>query len=65
GVTGLAIGMAGAWTFSRLLSSLLFGVSATDPVTHVTVAGLWFAVTLVAWHLPATRAMRLDSIAAL
>jgi putative ABC transport system permease protein len=62
---GLAVGLAGAWALGRLLSSMLFGISATDPVTYATVAALWFAVAVAACYLPATRAMRVDPIRAL
>jgi putative ABC transport system permease protein len=47
------------------LSSLLFGVSATDPITFVGVAALLCLVALLASYLPARRAMRLDLTIAL
>ena len=62
---GLAIGLAGAWGLGRLLSSMLFGISAADPITYAAVAALWFAVAVAACYLPATQATRVDPITAL
>ena len=62
---GLAIGIAGALALSRLLAHLLFGVSAGDPLSYVSVTVLLAAVTLLACYLPARRAMRLEPMAAL
>jgi hypothetical protein len=59
-VLGVAIGIAASFAVTRLLSSLLFGVSATDPITFVGVAGLLGLVALLASYIPARRAMRLD-----
>ena len=59
-VLGVAIGIAASFAITRLLSSLLFGVSATDPITFVGVAGLLGLVALLASYIPAHRAMRLD-----
>ncbi|MBT5877121.1 MAG: hypothetical protein HOH43_27110, partial [Candidatus Latescibacteria bacterium] len=50
---------------TRLLSSYLFGITATDPMTFVAVAGLLAAVALFASYLPARRALRIDPIEAL
>jgi ABC-type lipoprotein release transport system permease subunit len=63
--TGTVIGVLAALMLTRLLDSLLFGVSATDPVTFVAVAGLLFAAALLACYVPARRAMRVDPIVAL
>jgi putative ABC transport system permease protein len=57
---GLAIGLAGALLVTRVLRSLLFEVSVTDPVTFVGVAALLGAVALVASYLPSRRATRVD-----
>jgi predicted permease len=57
---GVAIGIAASLAITRLLSSLLFGVSATDPVTFVAVAMTLSMVALLASYIPARRAMRLD-----
>jgi len=64
-VLGVAIGIAGSLVVTRLLSSLLFGVSATDPVTFAGVAVLLGVVALLASYIPARRAMRLDPHTAL
>ena len=57
---GVAVGVAASLALTRLLSSLLFGVSATDPVTFAAVAALLPLIALLASYLPARRAMRLD-----
>jgi putative ABC transport system permease protein len=64
-IAGLAIGMPVAWVLSRLLSSLLYGVSPTDAVTFVVVAGLLGLVSLLAAYLPARRAGAVDPVVAL
>jgi len=62
---GLAIGFASSLALTRFLSSLLFGVTATDPITFVAVAVLLAVVALAACYIPARRAMRVDPIVAL
>lgn len=64
-VVGVVIGMAASLAISRLLSSLLFGISATDPVTFVGVAALLGIVSLAASYVPARRAMKVDPVTAL
>jgi putative ABC transport system permease protein len=64
-VLGVAIGTAASFAITRLLSSLLFGVRATDPITFAGVAVLLCLVALLASYLPARRAMRLDPTIAL
>ncbi len=64
-LAGIAIGMAGAFALTRLLSTLLFGVTATDPLTFIAVALLLAFVALIACYIPARQAMRIDPIAAL
>jgi putative ABC transport system permease protein len=64
-LTGIAIGLAGALALTRLLSSLLYGVSANDPWTFVAIALLLSAVSWIACYLPARRASRVDPLVAL
>ena len=62
---GLALGLAGAWVLSRALTSQLYGVTAQDPLTYVTVAALLGAVAFTASWLPARRATRVDPMLSL
>jgi putative ABC transport system permease protein len=62
---GLALGIAGALAATRLLASLLFGVTPSDPATFAAIAALLFLVALLACWIPARRAMRVDPIVAL
>jgi len=62
---GLAIGIAVASAVTRLIRSLLYGVTASDPVTFVSVASLLICVVLLACLVPAWRAMRVDPMVAL
>ncbi|HSB12434.1 MAG TPA: ABC transporter permease [Blastocatellia bacterium] len=62
---GLAIGVAGALGLSRFMTSLLFNVSVTDPITYVVIAGLLSAVAVAACYLPARRAAKVDPMEAL
>lgn len=62
---GLVIGIAGGLAVTRLLSSLLFGVTASDPLTFLSVSLLLTAVSLLACYIPAHRATKLDPIASL
>jgi predicted permease len=62
---GVAIGLAGAYGVTRVLSSLLFRISATDPLTFVGIALLFVAVAFVATYIPARRAIRLDPMTVL
>jgi putative ABC transport system permease protein len=59
---GLLAGLAGAFGLSRLMRSLLFGVSATDPLTFVVMPMLLLGVALAATYLPARRAARVDPV---
>ena len=64
-VAGVAIGLIAAVALMRLLENLLFGVSARDPLTFVSVAVILLLVASVACFIPARRAMRIDPITAL
>jgi putative ABC transport system permease protein len=62
---GVAIGIAGALALTRFLSSMLYAVEPTDPLTFIAVSLLLIAVALLACYIPARRAMHVDPMAAL
>lgn len=64
-LTGVAIGIAGAFALTRLMESLLFGVSATDPITFSVISLLLIFVALMACFVPARRATKVEPIIAL
>jgi putative ABC transport system permease protein len=64
-LAGIVIGLIGAFVLTRLMSSLLFGVNASDPLTFVTVPLVLGLVALFACLIPARRATRIDPLVAL
>jgi putative ABC transport system permease protein len=62
---GIGIGLLGAVALTRVLSTLLFDVTAKDPLTFAAVAGLLTLAAFVACYLPARRATRVDPLVAL
>jgi ABC-type antimicrobial peptide transport system permease subunit len=62
---GLAIGLAAAWAVSGIFSSLVFGVTPTEPILYAVVATVLASVAVAAAWIPARRAARVDPIVAL
>ncbi len=62
---GVAVGLLGAWGVSRVLATLLYGVSATDPATYAATAAALTGVAALASWLPARRAAQVDPVVAL
>jgi ABC-type antimicrobial peptide transport system permease subunit len=64
-VAGIAIGLIAAFALTRVMSTLLFGVTATDPATFTLISLLLILVAAIASYIPARRATKVDPIIAL
>jgi len=64
-LVGVGIGLLGSWALTRLMKSLLFNVSVTDPLTFAGIAVLMILIALLACLIPATRATKVDPLVAL
>lgn len=64
-LVGIALGLAASLALTRMMAAMLFGVSATDPITFVGVVAILLGVVLLACWIPARRAMRVDPMVAL
>jgi putative ABC transport system permease protein len=64
-VAGIVVGIATAVFLARLITDLLYGISAVDPLTFVVIPAVLLAVAALAIYIPARRASRVDPVVAL
>jgi ABC-type antimicrobial peptide transport system permease subunit len=64
-ISGIVLGLGAAWAGTRYLSSFLFGIGSTDPVTYVVAALFMTVVATAATYLPARRATAINPVLAL
>jgi len=64
-ISGIAVGIAGALSLTRLMSSLLYGTQPADPMTFLAVIFVLSAVAIAASYIPARRAAKIEPMAAL
>jgi putative ABC transport system permease protein len=62
---GVVVGLIASFAFSRLVSSLLYGVTSSDPLTFASITVLLLIVALIASYIPARRAARIDPMISL
>ena len=64
-LAGVVLGLVAAWASTRLLTSMLYGISATDPATFLVVPAAVTVIALAATCIPAARALGINPVAAL
>jgi len=64
-VAGMMLGLLAAFLLTRVMASLLFGISATDPITFIGISLVLLAFAILASYVPALRATRVDPLTAL